>query len=278
MISETYVDVRLTLDDEKEGRPFGLVVERFDAGPFQLDEMEIGARASFGSNPRTSSSSPASPAAPSASVCPVARRTSIPAKWRSSVAPASPRRPKCTTTASSSPRCGRRRSARRRGLHRARRFRPSPRCARSRRPAPAVGSALAISSTGSSSATPRSPERHSSSAAPIGCSPASCSRPSPTPRSRRPRGFRRHLDTTPSAYLRKVRLDLAHAELLTACPDDDSPSPKSPTAGASPRRAASPSATESSSGACRARCCAAEVAPRRVAWGDDDRGRARDRG
>ena len=51
MISETYVDVRLTLDDEKEGRPFGLVVERFDAGPFQLDEMEIGARASFGFEP-----------------------------------------------------------------------------------------------------------------------------------------------------------------------------------------------------------------------------------
>jgi AraC-like DNA-binding protein len=33
--------------------------------------------------------------------------------------------------------------------------------------------------------------------------------------------FRRHLDTTPTAYLRKVRLDLAHAELLTACPDDE---------------------------------------------------------
>jgi AraC-like DNA-binding protein len=32
--------------------------------------------------------------------------------------------------------------------------------------------------------------------------------------------FRRHLDTTPTAYLRKVRLDLAHAELLTACPED----------------------------------------------------------
>src|ERR1700710_55498 len=51
MISETYVDVRLTLDDEGERRPFGLVVDRFDAGPFQLDEMEIGARASFGFEP-----------------------------------------------------------------------------------------------------------------------------------------------------------------------------------------------------------------------------------
>jgi AraC-like DNA-binding protein len=30
--------------------------------------------------------------------------------------------------------------------------------------------------------------------------------------------FRRHLDTTPTAYLRKVRLDLAHAELLAASP------------------------------------------------------------
>lgn len=32
--------------------------------------------------------------------------------------------------------------------------------------------------------------------------------------------FRRHLDTTPTAYLRKVRLDLAHAELLAASPED----------------------------------------------------------
>ena len=51
MISEAYVDVRLTLDDEEGARPFGLVVERFDAGPFQLDEMEIGADASFGFEP-----------------------------------------------------------------------------------------------------------------------------------------------------------------------------------------------------------------------------------
>jgi AraC-like DNA-binding protein len=33
--------------------------------------------------------------------------------------------------------------------------------------------------------------------------------------------FRRHLDTTPTAYLRKVRLDLAHAELLAASPDSE---------------------------------------------------------
>ena len=51
MISEAYGDVRLTLDDEAEGRPFGLVVERFDAGQFQLDQMEIGARAAFGFEP-----------------------------------------------------------------------------------------------------------------------------------------------------------------------------------------------------------------------------------
>jgi transcriptional regulator GlxA family with amidase domain len=31
--------------------------------------------------------------------------------------------------------------------------------------------------------------------------------------------FRRHLDTTPMAYLRKVRLDGARAELLNAIPD-----------------------------------------------------------
>ena len=32
--------------------------------------------------------------------------------------------------------------------------------------------------------------------------------------------FRRHLETTPTAYLRGVRLDLAHRELLEATPDD----------------------------------------------------------
>jgi AraC-like DNA-binding protein len=31
--------------------------------------------------------------------------------------------------------------------------------------------------------------------------------------------FRRHLDTTPTAYLRRVRLDAAHRELLAAAPD-----------------------------------------------------------
>lgn len=33
-------------------------------------------------------------------------------------------------------------------------------------------------------------------------------------------GFRRHLDTTPMAYLRRVRLDRAHADLLAADPGD----------------------------------------------------------
>jgi AraC-like DNA-binding protein len=32
--------------------------------------------------------------------------------------------------------------------------------------------------------------------------------------------FRRHLDTTPSAYLRRVRLDHAHQQLCAASPDD----------------------------------------------------------
>lgn len=32
--------------------------------------------------------------------------------------------------------------------------------------------------------------------------------------------FRRHLDTTPTAYLRRVRLDLAHAELIAGSPAD----------------------------------------------------------
>lgn len=33
-------------------------------------------------------------------------------------------------------------------------------------------------------------------------------------------GFRRHLDTTPMAYLRVVRLQRAHAELRVAAPHD----------------------------------------------------------
>jgi transcriptional regulator GlxA family with amidase domain len=32
--------------------------------------------------------------------------------------------------------------------------------------------------------------------------------------------FRRHLDTTPMAYLRRVRLDRAHEQLRAASPDD----------------------------------------------------------
>ncbi|WP_239080152.1 helix-turn-helix transcriptional regulator [Paractinoplanes brasiliensis] len=32
--------------------------------------------------------------------------------------------------------------------------------------------------------------------------------------------FRRHLDTTPMAYLRRCRLDRAHRELLSADPTD----------------------------------------------------------
>src|SRR6201996_1157409 len=50
MISEAYLDVRLRLDEE-EARGFQLRLERFDAGPFQLDEMEIGGSASFGFEP-----------------------------------------------------------------------------------------------------------------------------------------------------------------------------------------------------------------------------------
>jgi AraC-like DNA-binding protein len=50
MISEAYLDVHLRLDQE-EARDFRLRIERFDAGPFQLDEMEIGGRASVGFEP-----------------------------------------------------------------------------------------------------------------------------------------------------------------------------------------------------------------------------------
>ena len=50
MISEAYLDVHLCLDQE-EARDFRFRIERFDAGPFQLDEMEIGGRASVGFEP-----------------------------------------------------------------------------------------------------------------------------------------------------------------------------------------------------------------------------------
>jgi AraC-like DNA-binding protein len=56
--------------------------------------------------------------------------------------------------------------------------------------------------------------------------------------------FRRHLDTTPTAYLRRVRLDGAHRELLAAARGDGlSVTEVAYRSGASPRRAASPSAT-----------------------------------
>lgn len=50
MVSEAYVDARLSLDDE-DARHFRLGIERFDAGPFQLDEMEVTASAAFGYEP-----------------------------------------------------------------------------------------------------------------------------------------------------------------------------------------------------------------------------------
>ncbi len=59
MISEAYLDVHLRLDQE-EARDFRLQIERFDAGPFQLDEMEIGGRASVGFEPEEEIASRAS--------------------------------------------------------------------------------------------------------------------------------------------------------------------------------------------------------------------------
>jgi len=50
IVSDAYLDVRMRLDQE-EARDFRLSLARFDAGPFQLDEMEIRARASFAFEP-----------------------------------------------------------------------------------------------------------------------------------------------------------------------------------------------------------------------------------
>lgn len=47
MVSEAYLDVRLRLDED-DPRPFRLSIERLDAGPFQLDEMDLTATAAFG--------------------------------------------------------------------------------------------------------------------------------------------------------------------------------------------------------------------------------------
>src|ERR1700742_535604 len=50
MVSEAYLDVRLSLGEENP-RPFRLSIDRFDAGPFQLDEMDFAASASFAYEP-----------------------------------------------------------------------------------------------------------------------------------------------------------------------------------------------------------------------------------
>jgi AraC-like DNA-binding protein len=46
VLTEVYADMALTLSDDDAA--FRLALERFDAGPFHLDEMRIGARARFG--------------------------------------------------------------------------------------------------------------------------------------------------------------------------------------------------------------------------------------
>lgn len=46
MLSEAYAEMALTMGEDEV--PFRFALDRFDAGPFQLDEMAIGARARFG--------------------------------------------------------------------------------------------------------------------------------------------------------------------------------------------------------------------------------------
>lgn len=70
--------------------------------------------------------------------------------------------------------------------------------------------------------------------------------------------FRRRLGTTPTGYLRRVRLDRAHHNLVYASPVTAQPSPPSPTGGGSPAPVALPSTTGEPTGSHPATPCAAE--------------------
>jgi AraC-like DNA-binding protein len=265
MVSEAYLDVRLSLGEE-DARPFRLSIDRFDAGPFQLDEMELAASASFAYEPdeeffvgRVLRGSlgvrgrgvdelfaPGEVALIGASGFPVETEVhdyrqlvmTLRASTVREVAGIDPDAPPPTFHGVRPISPNRARSWRRtrdfiNGL-----FAGDPGVAS----APlVVGSAnrmlagMLLATFPNSAIAPCSRADHSDAQAPAAARRAVSFIESNADRdidiadiaaaagvSRRTVqiAFRRHLDTTPTAYLRKVRLDLAHAELLAASPED----------------------------------------------------------
>jgi AraC-like DNA-binding protein len=265
-VSEAYLDVRLSLDEE-EARNFYFSLSRFDAGPFQLDEMEIRARASFSFEPEEEEfvigrvthgglrlrlpdgGEDFDPGEVALLVRPGVPATTDVRDYRqlvttlraSTVREAAGRDPDAPlpTFASARPiSLNRARSWRRARDFVSGLFAGDPEVAT----APlVVGSAnrmlaglVLATFPNDSIAPPSRRDRHDAEA------PATVRRAVAFIESQADRdigmaeiaaaagvsrravqlAFRRHLDTTPTAYLRKVRLDLAHAELLAATRDD----------------------------------------------------------
>jgi AraC-like DNA-binding protein len=266
MISEAYLDVQLSLDQE-EARDFRLRIERFDAGPFQLDEMEVGGSSSFGFEPEEEfvvghvtrgalclrlpdgeeEFDPGEvallvrPGVPAATDIRDYRQlvTTLRASEVRAAAGCGPDAPLPSFTSARPTSPTRARSWRRArdlisGL-----FAGDPEVAT----APlVVGSAsrmlagLLLATFPNDTIAPSSRIDGHDARAPgavrramafiesnadqdigLGDIAAASGVSSRTIQL----AFRRHLDTTPTAYLRKVRLDLAHAELLAASPDSD---------------------------------------------------------
>jgi AraC-like DNA-binding protein len=266
MVSEAYLDVRLSLDAE-EARHFRLRIERFDAGPFQLDEMEIGGSSSFGFEPdeefvvgqvtrgalslrlpdREENFDPGEvallvrPGVPATTEIRDYRQlvTTLRASDVREAAGLGLDAPLPTFTSARPISTTRTRSWRRARDFVSGLFAGDPEVAT----APLVvgsagrmlGGLLLATFPNTAIAPPSRIDGHDARAPGavrraiafiesnadqdigLGDIAAACGVSSRTVQV----AFRRHLDTTPTAYLRKVRLDLAHAELLAACPDDE---------------------------------------------------------
>jgi AraC-like DNA-binding protein len=265
IVSDAYLDVRLRLDEE-EARDFRLSLERFDAGPFQLDEMEIGARTSFAFEPEEEFvvggvtrgalrvrhpdvEEDFGPGEVALLVRPGARTVTEVRDYRQLVTtlrastvreaagrgPGAPL-PNFTSSRPISP-------IRARSWRRARDF-VSGLFVGDAEVATAplvVGSAgrmlagMLLATFPNDAIAPCSPSDHCDARAPGAVrravafiesradqdiSIADIAAAAGVSRRTIQIAFRRHLDTTPTAYLRKVRLDLAHAELLAASPED----------------------------------------------------------
>jgi AraC-like DNA-binding protein len=266
MVSEAYLDVRLSLDKE-DVRPFRLSIERFDAGPFRLDVMELAASARFSYEPdeefffvgRVTRGglrihadgaeelfAPGEVALVGAPGCAVETEvhdyrqlvTTLRASTVREVAGLDPGTPPPTFTSVRPISPNRARGCRRTRDYVNGLFAGDPELAG----APlVVGSAsrmlagMLLATFPNSATAPLSRIDQCDARAPGAVRRAVAFIESRADQdigiddiavaagvSRRTIqvAFRRHLDTTPTAYLRAVRLDLAHAELLAASPDD----------------------------------------------------------